>query len=96
MPDDLVSSGILFLFFPVQCTFFNDINEASEKEADKHHNGHESIPAQSPEINRVGIKENDFHIKQYEEDGNQKILDGHRLAGIPELLDTTFKYLKFV
>jgi len=93
MPDDLVSSGIPFLFFPVQCTFFDDIDEASEEKTDKHHNGHESIPSQSPEIHRVGIKENYLHIKQYKKNGNKEILNGHGLAGISELLDTTFKYL---
>jgi hypothetical protein len=92
----LFHQAFLFLFFPVQGTFFDDINEASQKEADKHHNGHESIPSQSPEIDRVGIKENHLHVKQNKQNGNQKILDGHGLTGIPELLNTTFKYLELV
>lgn len=96
MPDDLVPSGIAFLFFPVQGTFFNDIDKSSEEKADKHHNCHESIPSQTPEINCVGIKENNFNIKQNEKDGNQEILDGHGLTCITKLLDTTLKYLQLI
>jgi hypothetical protein len=58
----------------VKGAFFYNINEASQKESHEHQYCEKTIPAQSPEVNRIGIKKDDFNIKQHKEDGYQKIL----------------------
>ena len=85
-----------FLFFPIERTFFDDVNEASEEEPHEHQHSLESIPSQSTEIDCVWIEENHFDIKQHKKYGYKEVFDGHWLASITELFNTTFKYLEFV
>lgn len=84
------------LVLPLQCPLAQDVNETSQEKANEQDYRHETIPAQSFEIDRVGIKEDDLHVKEHEKDRDQKILDGHRLSGIPLLFDTTFEGLQLV
>ena len=85
-----------FLFFPIERTFFDDVNEASEEEPHEHQHSLESIPSQSTEINRIRIEEYHFNIKQHKKYSYQEVFDGHWLAGITKLFDTTFKHLKLI
>ena len=85
-----------FLFFPIERTFFDDVNEASEEEPHKHQHSLKAFPSQSTEINRIRIEEYHFNIKQHKKYGYKEVFDGHWLAGVSELLNTAFKNLKFV
>ena len=62
------------LIFPNKSAFFDDVGKANHEESDKHHNGQKAIPTQGSEINRVGIKKDDFNVKQYKQDSDQEIL----------------------
>ncbi len=54
------------------------------------------MPAQFPEVHRVGIKKYHFHVEQHEQNGDKKIFNGNRLPGIAPDLDPAFKILQFI
>ena len=97
MPEDLVyRQACTFLIFPVQSPFPNNIYEADKEKGNKHQYRHKPVPSKSTKIDCIRIKEYDFHIKQYKQNGHQKVFYSHWLTSIPELLYTTFKNLKFI
>jgi hypothetical protein len=47
----------------MQSTFFDDVNETSQKKTDKHQHCKKSIPSQRFEVDSIGIEKYHFNIK---------------------------------
>lgn len=84
------------LVFPVKRAFFKDVVKAAKKERHKKQHGIKAFLPQCPEVYRIRVKKDDFHIEEYKQDGYQKIFDSGGLPGIAHRRNTAFKRSQLV
>ena len=84
------------LIFPLKGSLFEDVDKATEKEGHEHQDSKKSGLAQLAEVDRIRIEEDDLDVEKHEQNGYQKIFNGHRLTRIPNRRDTALEAYKFI
>lgn len=88
-----LSSIVKLLLVPFQRAFAQYVVKTEQKHGHEDQHGEEAIRPHRPEIDRIGIKEDDFHVEEHEQDGGHEVFDRHRHAGIALRFDATFEIL---
>src|SRR6185312_159521 len=82
------------LVLPGERSLLQDIHEPDEKKYYEQNNFTKTGPPECPEIDRVRIEKDDFHVEEDEEDGHKEVFDCHRRTGIADPLDAAFEVLE--
>lgn len=85
-----------YLIFKFQGAPFQYVKKATHKKTHEHEYRYKSLPSQLPEIDGIGIKENNFNIEKHIQNSRQEILYRHRLPGIAHLFNSTFEIFQLV
>ena len=81
---------------PLKCTFAEYIVKSNQEYCHEHQHCKKTTCTHRAEIDRVGVEENDFNIKQHEQNSGHQVFDRDGNSCVALTLDPAFKVFVFL